>query len=154
IRNRLMYKAGPHTAVRQGTLTVFILALSALASISAHAAGSVTLAWDPSVSPNVTGYNLYYGAISRTYTNVVSAGPATSATISGPAPNTIYYFAATAYDSNGIESDFSIETNYFSTPPSNYPPTLDPIANITINESAGQQTVTLTGITSGSSNEF
>lgn len=135
-------------------LTVFLLALTAFVSISAHAASSVTLAWDPSVSPNVTGYNLYYGAISRTYTNVVSAGSATSATVSGLAPNTIYYFAVTAFDSNGIESDFSIETNYFSTPPSNYPPTLDPISNITINESAGQQTISLTGITTGATNEF
>ena len=94
-------------------LTVFLMALSALTSISALAASSVTLAWDPSVSTNVAGYNVYYGAISRTYTNVVSAGSSTTATISGLVPNTIYYFAATAYDTDGIESDFSIETNYF-----------------------------------------
>jgi len=149
-----MYKAGPHTAVRQRLLTVFFAALSALASISAFAASSVTLAWDPSVSTNVTGYNVYYGVTSRNYTNVISVGSATSATVSDLAPNAIYYFAATAYDTDGVESDYSTETNYLTSPPTNYPPTVNPIADLTINENAGQQTITISGITSGSSDEI
>src|SRR5436189_296593 len=36
---------------------------------------------------------------------------------------------------------------------SNYAPTLDPISNLTITENAGQQTVNLTGISSGASNQ-
>src|SRR3954462_12309283 len=149
-----MYRVGLCTGVRQAVLTVFLLILSGIAPFSAFAASTVTLAWDPSVSTNVAGYNLYYGAISGNYTNVVSAGLATSATISGLASNTIYYFAATAYDTDGIESEFSTETNYITSPPLNYPPTLNPIANLTINENAGQQPITLTGISSGFSNEF
>src|SRR5262249_26039598 len=35
----------------------------------------------------------------------------------------------------------------------NFPPTLDPIGPVTINEDAGIQTIALTGISSGSSNE-
>src|SRR5262249_45377089 len=152
--NQSMYKAGPYTAVRQGMLTAFLMALSTLASISAFAANSVTLAWDPSISTNVAGYNVYYGVISGNYTNVFSVGSATSATVSGLAPDTIYYFAATAFDGDSIESDYSTETNYMTTTPTNFPPTLNPISNLTISESTRQQTITLTEITSGSSNEF
>ena len=46
-------------------------------------------------------------------------------------------------------------TNYFTVTVNfvNHAPTLDPIANITINEDAGPQTINLTGITSGGTNE-
>ena len=128
-----MYKAGLYTRVGQGVLTGFLMALSTFASISAFGVSNVTLAWDPSVSPNVAGYNIYYGAASHNYTNTVSVGTATSVTISELIDNTTYYFAATAYDTNGIESDFSVETNYFTSsfrpPPTNTPPVISPIAN-------------------------
>src|SRR5439155_12430663 len=111
-RDQLMYKAGPHTAVRRGMLTLSLMALSAIASISAFAANSVTLAWDPSISTNVAGYRVYYGVGSRSYTNSVNVGAATSTTLTTLADGTTYYFAATAYDIYGLESDYSSETNY------------------------------------------
>ena len=46
-------------------------------------ASSVTLAWDPSPSSDVAGYNLYYGPTSRTYTNMINAGSVTNVTVSG-----------------------------------------------------------------------
>src|ERR1043166_6892644 len=148
-----MYKAGPHTAVRQGILTLSLIVLSTLASISAFAANSVILAWDPSVSTNVTGYRVYYGVESHNYTNTVNVGAATSATISGLADGTTYYFAATAYSTDGIESDYSSETNYVTPIPLNQPPTLNTLANLAINQNAGQQTINLSGISSGSPNK-
>ncbi|HZI33977.1 MAG TPA: hypothetical protein VFF11_16680, partial [Candidatus Binatia bacterium] len=72
--------------------------------------------------------------------------------------NTTYYFAATTYNAQGIESDFSNEAFYQANtnttggnpPPVDYqPPTLDPLANISINENSGAQTVNLTGISLG-----
>src|SRR5207245_1361626 len=81
-------------------------------------------------------------------------GTATTATASNLVEGATYYFAATDYDTNAIESDFSTEVAY--TVPitsSNRAPTLDPLANLTINESAPLQTVNLTGITSGAINE-
>lgn len=147
-----MYKAGPHTAVRQGLVTLSLMALSALASISAFA-DSVMLAWDPSVSTNVVGYRVYYGVGSRSYTNHVSV-TGTNATVSGLAGATTYYFTATAYDSNGIESDYSSETNYTTPVPVNVQPTLNTLGNLTINQNAGQQTVSLSGISSGSPSEI
>jgi subtilisin-like proprotein convertase family protein len=75
---------------------------------------TITLAWDPSADPSVVGYKVYEGSASRNYTNSMSAGSATTFTISAPA-KVPYYFAATAYDTNGIESDYSTEvmTNNF-----------------------------------------
>src|SRR6266481_969896 len=151
-KGQLMYKAGPHTAVRRGMLTLSLMALITFASISAFA-DSVMLAWDPSVSTNVVGYHVYYGVGSRSYTNYVSVG-GTNTTISGLAGATTYFFTATAYDSNGIESDYSSETNYTTPVPVNLPPTLNALGNLTINQNAGQQTVSLSGISSGSASEF
>jgi hypothetical protein len=151
-KGHLMYKAGPHTAVSKSLLTLSLIALSTLASISAFA-DSVILAWDPSVSTNVVGYRVYYGVGSRSYTNHVTVA-GTSATVSGLVGATTYYFTATAYDSNGLESDYSSETNYTTAVPVNFPPTLNTLGNLTINQNAGQQTVNLGGISSGSASEI
>jgi hypothetical protein len=112
----------------------------------------VMLAWDPSSDPTVTGYNVYYGSSSRNYTNVIPAGSATSATVSNLVSGVTYYFAATTYTATGLESDYSAEASY-SVPAPNAPPTLDALTNLTIPQDSGEQTVTLTGITSGASNE-
>jgi hypothetical protein len=73
---------------------------------------SVTLAWTPSTEPNTAGCNLYYGVASGNYTNMVNPGTATSVTIFGLVEGTTYFFAATAYNILGLESDFSNEASY------------------------------------------
>jgi hypothetical protein len=116
----------------------------------AFGTGSVTLAWDPSTDPTIAGYNLYYGASSRSYTNVIPAGAATAGTISNLTSGATYYFAATSYTAAGLESDYSAELAY--TLPGgggNLAPTLDPIPDLTISENDGLQTVNLTGISAG-----
>lgn len=75
--------------------------------------GAVKLAWDPSPDPSVSGYNLYYGAGSRQYTNLLSAGNLTSLSVSNLARGQIYFFAVTAVDAAGLESDFSPEVSYY-----------------------------------------
>jgi oxalate decarboxylase/phosphoglucose isomerase-like protein (cupin superfamily) len=130
--------------------------LLAVMQFSACATGSVTLAWSPSTDPSVAGYNIYYGGASGTYTNMISVGNATNATISGLDQGTTYYFAATTYTAAGVESSFSSEVSYLvplNVPTVNQPPTLNAITNLTINENAGLQTVSLSGITSGATNE-
>ncbi len=91
-----------------------VLALVAVAPfLCASARGqSVTLAWDASTDPDVVGYNLYYGGATQTYTNVVAVGSVTNATVSGLLPGAKYFFAATAIDSVGMESEFSNEISY------------------------------------------
>jgi hypothetical protein len=128
--------------------------LGSFASLSALAVTSVTLAWDPPASPaDIASYNLYYGATSGVYTNVVLAGAATNATITALVPGATYFFAATTVDTLGLESDFSNEAA-FSVPGMNQPPTLAALANLTVAENAGQQTVPLAGISSGAANEY
>ena len=88
-----------------------VLVLAAL-TVCAQGQTSVTLAWNPAAGTNIAGYKLYYGLASRTYTNANNVGNATNATISSLINGTIYYFAATAYDTSGSESDYSTEVVY------------------------------------------
>jgi hypothetical protein len=128
----------------------------ALTPLASFATGTVTLAWDPSSGTNIiANYNVYYGAASRTYTNVVSAGTNTTVSISNLVESTTYYFAATAVDTAGLESDYSIEVPaLIAVELTNQPPTLNALADVTMNENASLQTVNLSGITSGATNEF
>jgi len=73
---------------------------------------NLTLVWNPSPSPGVIGGNLYYGTVSGNYTNVIPVGNVTTATILGLSSGVIYYFAITAVDTAGEESDFSNEISY------------------------------------------
>ena len=72
---------------------------------------SVTMAWNPSLSTNIVGYNVHYGLASGVYNSVASV-TGTNVTITGLAAGTTYYFAATAVDALGVESPFSNETSY------------------------------------------
>lgn len=75
-------------------------------------ANNLNLAWNPSLSPNLAGYNVYFGTNSGSYIYQVNAGNSTSTTISNLAPGTTYYIAATAYDTQGNESPLSGEISY------------------------------------------
>jgi len=66
---------------------------------------SVTLAWDPSPDADVTGYNLYYGVVGAAQTNRVDAGAALTSTVSNLLAGTTYFFTATAYNADGVESE-------------------------------------------------
>jgi hypothetical protein len=97
-------------------LSVFGLVLSSalmlIFQLPVLADESVTLAWNPSISLDVAGYKIYYGTVSRVYSNVVDAGNTDTVTISGLVPGTTYYFAATTVDVLGNESGFSNEARY------------------------------------------
>lgn len=82
---------------------------------------NVTLAWDRSPSVDVVGYKLYSGPVSRNYTNALGVGSATTGTISNVVASKTYFFAATAYDGSGIESDYSSEISYTVPTPSTFP---------------------------------
>lgn len=78
--------------------------LSTLLALPVWAERMVTLGWDPSSSPNITGYNVYYGPVSSGPIQVVSVGNATSAKISGLIEGVTYSFTVTATDATGLES--------------------------------------------------
>ncbi len=73
---------------------------------------SVTLNWDANTEPDVKGYKLYFGLESGNYVESIDVGAATKYTVSGLQPGQTYYFALTAYNANGLESDFSAELTY------------------------------------------
>jgi hypothetical protein len=73
---------------------------------------ALTLAWDSSDDPNVVGYRLYQGIASQVYTQVVDLGNTTTTVISNLIAGVTYYFAVTAYDSTGLESQYSGEISY------------------------------------------
>jgi len=145
--------ATPDRGRQAALVTLLSTGLLVLAPFSSLAARSVTLAWNPSAGTNVAGYNLYCGGASGAYTNIVDVGNTTNATISGLTEGATYFFAATAYDSSDLESDFSNEISYTVPASGNTPPTLNSLANRTINENATLQTVNLSGISSGATNE-
>ena len=45
-----------------------------IASITGALAGSINLAWDAVNDPRVSGYKVYYGTSSRTYTGQIDVG--------------------------------------------------------------------------------
>jgi len=136
-----------------------VLLLWALVLMHFHvfAAGSVTLAWSASTDLTVAGYDIYYGGAHDNYTNKISTGSATKATIAGLIPGATYYFVATTYSTDGLESPFSSELSYLvpgSAPTiANQPPTLNAINDLTITENSGLQAVSLSDITSGAATE-
>ena len=58
---------------------------------------------------NLAGYKLHYGLASGSYTTVVDVGNRTTYTLAGLTAGITYYITATAYNSSGLESDYSDE---------------------------------------------
>lgn len=92
-----------------GFFLVFLLCSDSQAAMDD---GSVTLAWDASTGPNVTGYKLYYGPSSRNYPSVVDVGNQTTYTMAGVAYGQPYYVAVTAYTAQKVESAPSQEVSF------------------------------------------
>ncbi len=104
-----------------------LLALILSAGAYASADQSVKLAWDASVDPTVVGYSIYYGPAAGNYTNRLDAGSALTLT-TPTLPDGLYYFAATAHNAVGGESDFGnvISTNLTTAVITNNPATNTP----------------------------
>ncbi len=87
-------------------------------------ASALTLAWDPNTEDDLAGYSVYYGIQSGNYDSVIDAGNVAQYTVSNLEPETHYYFAVTAYDTSGNESDLSEEVGSITSedPPPNPPP--------------------------------
>jgi hypothetical protein len=71
----------------------------------------VPLAWDPNTEPDLAGYKLYYGNASEDYSQVLDVGDTTMYTVTNLTAGNTYYFAVTAHDASGYESDYSNEVS-------------------------------------------
>ncbi len=109
----------------QLVLFVFLFTITALRT---WAISSVTLAWDPNTETDLAGYKVYYGTTTGVYTNATDVGNSTTKAITDLADGVQYFFAVTAYNTAGAESDYSAEISYtpFST---NQVPTVSSIPN-------------------------
>jgi len=98
-------------------ITIFIsLVIYLYPSIAS--AYSVTLSWYPPTTKadgtpltDLKGYKVYYGTQSRNYDNKVNVGNVTTYKATNLVGGANYYFAVTAYDKSGNESEYSNEAN-------------------------------------------
>jgi len=79
--------------------------------MSAIAEGSINLAWNANNESDLAGYRIYYGLTSGRYANSVFVGNVTSQTINNLSGGVTYYFAVTALDQAGNESQPSSEVS-------------------------------------------
>ena len=79
---------------------------------TAQGSYAVKLAWNASVSTDVTGYCIHYGTASGRYASSIVVGNLTSGTVSGLADGDTYYFAISAVNAAGLESGFSNEVSF------------------------------------------
>ena len=92
-------------------IIISLFAALLISGVPAKAA-EITLAWDSNTEPNLSGYKVYSGTASRSYSGSVDVGNWTSCVMSGLEPGRTYYFAAKAYNATGAESDYSSEVVY------------------------------------------
>ena len=103
-------------------LTINFLHVLFIIIISLHAstafASFATLSWDaPTKNADGTpltdleGYRVHYGTSSHDYSQSIDVGNVTTSVITDLVSEVTYYFAVTAYDTSGNESDFSNEVS-------------------------------------------
>ena len=83
---------------------VALLALALFFCTPAQAAQSLAIVWDPSPSPNVAGYIIYYGTDETNLDSLMVVGNNTFATVTNLQPDTTYYFDVVAYNVNNVQS--------------------------------------------------
>ncbi|HID68973.1 MAG TPA: hypothetical protein EYP35_00590 [Desulfobacterales bacterium] len=95
---------------------LFVLVMSGTLS-----AADATFSWLPNSEPDLAGYKIHYGPASRQYETVIDVGipDQVNGRVEYSAqdiPDEKTYFAATAYDTEGLESDYSDEITYNPAP--------------------------------------
>lgn len=83
----------------------------------------VTLTWEANSEPDLSHYVVYWGTASRVYVNNSgNIGLKTEYKVQLPNDDKIYFFAVTAVDEAGLESDYSNEVNTGEVKPKILPP--------------------------------
>jgi hypothetical protein len=100
-------------------VTGFILIISVFSSGGAkNYADQVSLAWDATTtnsdgSPHdLAGYKIYFGTASGQYSSYLDVGNVLTYSLTGLSAETAYFLAVTAYDTFGVESEYSNEVVY------------------------------------------
>ena len=77
----------------------------------------VTLAWDPNPESDLKEYRLHIGIASRNYQVSIPVGLVTTFTVTDLPAGVTTYFALTAINHDGLESDYSEEVLFAPKPP-------------------------------------
>ena len=88
-----------------------VLAFAAVLWPEVSFAANLTLAWDPPTDGVTTGYMIYVGTASQSYTQEINVGFVTSYVVTGLSAGVTYYFAVRAYDTSGALSAASNEVS-------------------------------------------
>ena len=121
-------KLAPQGIIRRGnmnTLNLFTKRLTTLFTIfllvfiyTVSQAAEVSFSWSPNSEPTLAGYKIYYGTNPASYTSSIDVGlpeiinQNISTSLVGYIEGVTYYFGATAYDNDGLESDYSQEISW------------------------------------------
>ena len=96
-----------------GACTAFLVTLLLVICWATPLHGaSITLGWYQDANAAIAGFNVYYGTASQDYMSSVQTGPQPFCDIHDLDEGTTYYFAVSAFDSNGVESGLSPEISY------------------------------------------
>ena len=73
----------------------------------------VTLQWYANTEPDLDGYKVYYktGSSGPPYNGPIVVGNTTTYELTGLDNNEVYFFVVIAYDTEGLESDYSNEVS-------------------------------------------
>ena len=110
----------------------FLSTLFLFLFVSSATAREIILTWDQNSEPDLSHYVVYWGLSSGDYSdNSGDIGLVTEYSVELPDDGQIYYFAVTAVDTSGLESDYSNEVNTGDQ-------TMSPVANAGIDQNVGE----------------
>lgn len=95
--------------MRNAWLIVLLLAFNCFSQVP------VLVSWDANSEDDLAGYKVHLGESSNIYPVVINAGDTTAFLWKSLEYSKAYYFAVTAYDFSGNESEFSDEV-FLTTP--------------------------------------
>jgi hypothetical protein len=118
---KICYKVIMNVSLYPAKVLIALLSFSLLSISSGcgggRSEGATKLTWEAPTTvsdgtplTDLAGYKIYYGTSSGNYTEVIDAGNVTTYTVGSLPPGT-YYFAVTAYNGSGNESDYSNEAS-------------------------------------------
>ncbi len=90
----------------------FLVFLLLFALVSLASGATLTISWDPSPEPDISGYIVFVGESSEDYSSRIDVGNVTSYTVNNLEEGKTYYLAVKAVDYGGNESAFSDEISY------------------------------------------
>ncbi len=136
-----MLKDSEYSEYKELCITSALIIFILLSAATVYA-GEATLTWDPPTTnadgtplTDLAGYKVYYGTESGNYSQSIDVGNVTTYTVSGLTNGQTYYFAVTAYDTSGNESDYSNERAKTIESSSS-----TPVPDITVTDSIGSAT--------------